>query len=1417
MSHKRPHEEFHDPDYPTAAAVHQPLEASAAKRAKPDNNDGSGSGTTTSHANASSGTSPATAAAAAAAARTPAETTELVRRIVRREFAAELGEREQELHCIEHRLLAAKRLLQRVRYAVVYSFYTNKRLVYTDSELRNELTVVSMAAGAAEETVVSGTQPPEHQQPPSAASTSHGWTTPDHAAAPPAAPQQAAVHPSLKKLLGTTTIDYNEILKVRPARQAAKDAKTSIAEKLRTKKDERRLRMAAAPAAHPLLTADHNTTTAAVEAVPSGAAAAPALKVPRYVSPIKSADAAQRIKQINTARGAMRNATRHLVAVGNTSMYIGDTGDASSSSASATASAAAAGGVTHKWLVYVQSKTARPVEDMVHKVRFFLHPSYKPNDVVDVSAAPFQIARRGWGEFPVRVQLFFHAHVQQKPLQIFHQLVLDQKRTGLQTMGAETVVEMWLNLAAVRDEQPPSAPKPAATTLANGGAASAAAAAVKAEPIVRKPATPKKPPDVPLPQRVARKPPVPTLEQMAVPDDIQLEETVLSSEPCWDPDGLIKSVQISEAEQSSLMAMAEESKRFGLQLLASPPHTSNGGQAPAVAAAAANGLATTNGTAWTPSTSRTHAAAAPPAPVTIKFAPVPTAIRPMVKREPADAVRKPTTSATASSVPAAAPAPAVIKSDPPNNVSISLAPNAPAPTTGAAPTASTAPVRKFVKCLNTAGKVVMVEVETDPNNPKNIRIVPKSGAAPTGAGGAGVQSAAASAAATQSKPAAVPNVAVPNTIVPPQVNSTPKPIAIGQPAPQRFVVLPKSTSHATPSAAPVKLLPAGGTLPLVRPAPAAAPAPAPAPAALSTLPNTRKVIMRNGQMFIIDTSKFVSRPIPQIAPTPTTASSSSNNSAAHSSVVPSKPASAPKMSSANAANPTVAKPKQQSLLKPQISLLKPKPAKAPTPNPATTLRPTTATTAQRSPLPLPLRAATNPAGTPTVVPLKFAMKLSINAGNGAVAAGAGSRTHTMPMPLIRRGFIRAPPPTKPLASAALLPTFQPRPGTQPQRIRIANVAALRPAAIVPTTHQHLHHHRRLTSIALPPERSLFNSAAAAAAASAAAARPRIDYRHDLEQRFLGRAAGLRTRRAAVEWLLRHVPQVHRLAGTNADFARAFPFITDRPQTFEAYVWPKQRSVEWLRAKYVGRLLAKWSLMQPDGGGGSGSGGSSSWTTKEIVLFARRFGYSLPIRPASADYTQTAPTPATATTTNGDPAHPSGSPAVALSTLIKREIKRGERTHDEPTFTLNARVQLWLDAWHARRNRRRRQPAAVLLDDDVIDVTGDGAGEAAARCGGGGGAPANAGRKPSRVLVNGVLKRRPKGLYPLPAALRTEAGWVSDVCAQVQVKLQPEEIVDGKMRGDCCCFGWKVGHLIYRARKYTIFPRFSICWPPILLF
>ncbi|EZA53024.1 YEATS domain-containing protein [Ooceraea biroi] len=154
-------------------------------------------------------------------------------------------------------------------------------------------------------------------------------------------------------------------------------------------------------------------------------------KVPRYVPPKSSIP-----ETVCPSRGNSHK-VRERIIVGNISKWIPSDWREDSSS--------------HKWTMYVRGdKDNADISAYVSKVRFFLHPSYHPKDVVEVTAYPFHLSRRGWGEFSVRVQLHFKNPLD-KPIDIIHHLKLDRTYTGLQTLGSETLVDVWINTTESRN------------------------------------------------------------------------------------------------------------------------------------------------------------------------------------------------------------------------------------------------------------------------------------------------------------------------------------------------------------------------------------------------------------------------------------------------------------------------------------------------------------------------------------------------------------------------------------------------------------------------------------------------------------------------------------------------------------------------------------------------------------------------------------------------------------------------------------------------------------------------------------------------------------------------------------------------------------------------------------------------------
>ena len=96
-----------------------------------------------------------------------------------------------------------------------------------------------------------------------------------------------------------------------------------------------------------------------------------------------------------------------------------------------------------KWKVYIRGSSDNPhLETFISKIRVFLHPTYE-NNIVDLEF-PFKIVREGWGEFPIRLKLFF-VDERNKPTDLIYQLKLDGPLSGSYTLGSEKVYNIDLD------------------------------------------------------------------------------------------------------------------------------------------------------------------------------------------------------------------------------------------------------------------------------------------------------------------------------------------------------------------------------------------------------------------------------------------------------------------------------------------------------------------------------------------------------------------------------------------------------------------------------------------------------------------------------------------------------------------------------------------------------------------------------------------------------------------------------------------------------------------------------------------------------------------------------------------------------------------------------------------------------------
>lgn len=101
----------------------------------------------------------------------------------------------------------------------------------------------------------------------------------------------------------------------------------------------------------------------------------------------------------------------------------------------------------YKWTVYVRN-AEEGVDNLIYinKVTYFLHESYEPNHIIDVFQKPFSLTRHGWGEFVVRLRLYFKGNMNVQT-DVYHKLCLDKDITvGIPMVAREQTVKYKLLL-----------------------------------------------------------------------------------------------------------------------------------------------------------------------------------------------------------------------------------------------------------------------------------------------------------------------------------------------------------------------------------------------------------------------------------------------------------------------------------------------------------------------------------------------------------------------------------------------------------------------------------------------------------------------------------------------------------------------------------------------------------------------------------------------------------------------------------------------------------------------------------------------------------------------------------------------------------------------------------------------------------
>lgn len=184
-----------------------------------------------------------------------------------------------------------------------------------------------------------------------------------------------------------------------------------------------------------------------------------------------------------------------------------------------------------------------------------------------------------------------------------------------------------------------------------------------------------------------------------------------------------------------------------------------------------------------------------------------------------------------------------------------------------------------------------------------------------------------------------------------------------------------------------------------------------------------------------------------------------------------------------------------------------------------------------------------------------------------------------------------------------------------------------------------------------------------------------------------------------------------------------------------------QSFQWLRGKYISRLIATHSCFSKQ----SESLNSRIWTTREVVLFARLHAYT-PVINENINIIKNGNTNST----------------DLLSSLVKDEIKR-ENQLCFKTITPHNKVSDWANETWSNINRYFDENDHELIID-VENVDDDVSEEMNAQT--------------SYINTSPLKYKSGKVWFPIRKNLEYGANFVQTTCQEAQIRLQPEEIING---------------------------------------